>query len=106
MYSRRATTADVPAIAELGRRWETHWFGAPEESEAEFREFFDRAEVSRVLLDDYRLVAAAWRAGDEAAIVVDPATAIVTFESGGAMLIVALPAPGWLQPVLDTLVSE
>jgi hypothetical protein len=39
-------------------------------------------------------------------IVVLPATAIVTLERGGAMLTVALPAPGWLQPVLETLVRE
>ena len=36
------------------------------------------------------------------AAVVD--TQIDTFESGAAMLMTALPAPGWLQPVLDTLV--
>ena len=39
-------------------------------------------------------------------IVVLPETAIVVFESGEAMLTVALPAPGWLQPVLETLVTE
>jgi hypothetical protein len=37
-------------------------------------------------------------------IVVLPETAIVVLDSGGAMLTVAVPAPGWLQPVLDTLV--
>jgi hypothetical protein len=42
--------------------------------------------------------------GQGVPIVVLPATATVTSVSGAAMETVALPAPGWAQPALDTRV--
>lgn len=76
MQSRVATPADVPAIADLERRWEAAWFGAPEQDEHEVRENFDRAEGSRVLVEADRMVAAAWRWGTETMLVVDPDVAL------------------------------
>jgi mycothiol synthase len=76
METRPASADDVQAIAELQRRWETARFGAPEQDEDEVRESFDRAEVTRVLLDDARIVAAAWCSGIESTLVVDPDAAL------------------------------
>ena len=72
MHTRPATQTDVPALAELQRGWETAWLGASKESEDEVRESFNHAEASRVLLDNGRIVAAAWCAGTESSMIVDP----------------------------------
>jgi mycothiol synthase len=62
--ARPASDADVPAVVQLQAAWEAHWFGAPEQDEAELRESFDRVDPlatrSRLLHSDGRLVAAAW----------------------------------------------
>jgi mycothiol synthase len=76
MQSRPATPDDVPAIAVLERRWETRWYGAPELSENEVRESYDRAEVSRVLIDNEQIVAAAWCRGTSSFLVVDPEVSV------------------------------
>jgi mycothiol synthase len=76
MEVRPASGDDVPAIAALDRRWETVWFGAPEQDEDEVRERFDRAEDSVLVLDGDRPIAASWWAGVDASLVVDPAAAV------------------------------
>jgi mycothiol synthase len=76
MESRPATPDDVPAIADLERRWETRWYGAPELSESEVRESYERAQSSRLLIDDGRIVAAAWVWQSSTVMVVDPDAAV------------------------------
>lgn len=72
MQARTVDPSDLPAIAELARRWEAAWFGAPERTEDEVRESFELAEASRLLVDDGRIVAAAWSWGTESVLTVDP----------------------------------
>jgi ribosomal protein S18 acetylase RimI-like enzyme len=75
MRARPATLDDVPAIAALQDGWDTHWFGAPENDEAQVRRSLSRveplAERSRLLLDDAGELAAAswWWTGDTRLIV-------------------------------------
>lgn len=77
MPIRPATLADLPAIAELQRRYDTAWFGAPELDEAEVGESFRRvdplAEHSRLVVDGARVIAAAWWWETSATLLVDPA---------------------------------
>lgn len=74
--ARVATRADIPAVAELHRRSDVAWFGAPETDESETAEEFDLADDltlnSRLLFHDDRLVAAALRFVTEAGLTVDP----------------------------------
>src|SRR3954465_3401270 len=44
MHARPATADDVPALAALQVRWDTHWLGAPENDESELRSTFDRGD--------------------------------------------------------------
>ena len=73
---RAATRADIPAVAQLHRRSDTAWFGAPETDENETAEEFDLAgdlaANSRLLFDGDRLVGAALRFVTEAGLTVDP----------------------------------
>ena len=78
LQSRPAVAADLPALVELQRGWEAHWFGAAESDEDEVRDSFDRVEplerCSRLLFDGDRLVAAAWWwQPDETSLHVSPA---------------------------------
>lgn len=75
--ARPATPADGPGVVALQRRWETHWFGAPEHDEGDVRADLGRAvplaERSWLLLDGDRLVAAAWWwRPDDPTVLVDP----------------------------------
>lgn len=78
MRSRPATRDDLPAIAALQERWETRWFGAPEQDLHELDESFGKAEPlaerSLVLLgDEDRLLGAAWWYQEtHSHVVVDP----------------------------------
>ena len=60
---RPVTSADIPVIAALQERWDTRWFGAPEEDESEVRSSLDRVspleQCSVLLHDGDRLVARA-----------------------------------------------
>jgi mycothiol synthase len=79
MRTRSATAADLPAVIAAQVRWNTHWFGAPEDDEDELAEDFGRVaspqRYSQVVLDESgRLLAAAWCwSPTESAVVVDPA---------------------------------
>src|SRR3954447_20794564 len=78
MHARPATADDVPALAALQVRWDTHWLGAAENDESEVRASFDRvdplAEHSRVLhADGGQLLAASWWSGTDTHLLVDPA---------------------------------
>lgn len=77
MLTRAATPQDLPAVAALQRRWESAWFGAPEQDEGEVAESFERAdpmsEHSRLLFDGDALLAAAWWWRGSTTLLVDPA---------------------------------
>jgi ribosomal protein S18 acetylase RimI-like enzyme len=77
MRARPATLDDVPALTALQTRWDTHWFGSPENDEAEVRESLRRVELaehSRVLLDDAGgLVGASWWWHGDTRLLADPA---------------------------------
>ncbi|WP_426561470.1 GNAT family N-acetyltransferase [Angustibacter sp. McL0619] len=80
MRARPATLDDVPAILALQRRWDTHWFGAPENDESEVRQSLNRVEPlaghSLLLLDDAgELVGASWWWSGDTRLIVDPAHA-------------------------------
>jgi ribosomal protein S18 acetylase RimI-like enzyme len=75
--TRPATPSDVAGVVALQRRWETHWFGAPEHDEDDVRADLGRAEPlaerSRLLLDGGRVVAAAWWwRPDDPTVLVEP----------------------------------
>lgn len=76
MHTRPATLADLPAIAELQRRWDVAWFGVAEQGEGEVREDFERVEHpetrTRIVLDGERLLAAAWSWSTQATLIIDP----------------------------------
>src|SRR4051794_20315326 len=78
MHARPATPDDVPALAALQVRWDTHWLGAPENDESELRSTFDRvdplAERSRVVVGHggQMLGAAGWQ-GTDTQLLVEPA---------------------------------
>src|SRR5579875_1567994 len=76
MQTRPVRPSDLPALAQLHRRWDTAWFGAPEHDEDEVREFVERAaplaERSLLVLDGERIVGAAWRTATDSALLVDP----------------------------------
>ena len=77
LSTRPITAADIPAIAALQERWDTRWFGAPEEDESEIRASLDRVspldQCSVLLHDGDRLVAASWWwKADDTALLVDP----------------------------------
>ena len=76
MEARPATSADVPAVAELQHRWDIAWFGASEHSTEEVAEYFgytdSLAEDSRLLFDGGRLVGAGFRWGSDTLLLTDP----------------------------------
>jgi len=78
MRLRPATLDDVPALAELYERYDSRWFGGPENDESEVRESLELAQPledrSRVVLDDEGLVRAAawWFGGTDSTLLVDP----------------------------------
>lgn len=76
MLTRAATPDDLPAVAALQRRWETAWFGAPEQDEGEVAESFaladPMAEHSRLIFDGDELLAAAWWWRGSTTLLVDP----------------------------------
>jgi len=77
--SRPATRDDLAALLELQRRWDTHWFGAPEHDLAEVSEALEQAnpleERSRLLVADMRLLAACWHSDSgDTTLLVDPAS--------------------------------
>jgi ribosomal protein S18 acetylase RimI-like enzyme len=75
MHSRPATVDDFDLLVDLHQRWDLAQFGAVEHDADEVRETLgDEAtlsERSRLLIDDGRLVAAAWH-GIEPTLLVDP----------------------------------
>ncbi len=77
MLIRAATVADLPAIAELQRRFDAAWFGVPEHDQNEVRESLEcvdpLAEHSRLVVDGDRVLAAAWWWATDATLLVDPA---------------------------------
>ncbi len=115
MLARPAQPQDLTAITALQRRWDTHWFGAPEHAEAEMRISFDRvdplAERSRLLLaDDGRLLAAAWWWNPfETSLLVDPdvdpeplyADLLPWFVASGAQAVEPLDRDTALRAVLE-----
>ena len=77
LSTRPVTAADIPDIAALQQRWDTRWFGAPEEDESEVRASLERVspleECSVLLHDTDRLVAAGWWwKADDTTLLVDP----------------------------------
>ncbi len=72
MILRPATEADVAALFAMQQAYDTTWFGAPEQSEAEVRENLGLAESTVVLVDADAIIgyAAVWRAGT--VLVADP----------------------------------
>jgi ribosomal protein S18 acetylase RimI-like enzyme len=76
VHSRPATRDDLAALVDLQARVDLAWFGAVEQDEDEVREFLDRIDDlqhrSRVVLDDGRLVAAAFWEPNDAQLLVDP----------------------------------
>lgn len=76
---RPATPDDVPALTELYREVDTHWFGAPEHDESEVAEELglidDLTADTRLGFDGDRLVSAALRGRHESVVLVRPGTA-------------------------------
>jgi GNAT superfamily N-acetyltransferase len=70
MMLRAATSADVPALTELQRAYDTAWFGAPENDEDEVREGLDLADVACVVVNGASYVGAGlrWRTGSSLVI--------------------------------------
>ncbi|MGN6607092.1 MAG: GNAT family N-acetyltransferase [Jatrophihabitans sp.] len=78
MHIRPAASDDVAALTDLDARIDTHWFGRPERSADEVREFLDLAEPladnTRLLFDGDRLIAAGQRFGHDSVLAIDPGT--------------------------------
>jgi mycothiol synthase len=76
MDGRSASLDDLAAIVELHERYDTAWFGSPENDEDDVRKSLGRvaqlAEHSRLIGDGVRLLAAAWWGGSDATLLVDP----------------------------------
>ena len=76
MHTRPATSDDVALAAELAARFDTAWFGAPENDEDEIGEYFDQVPSfetdSRVFSDDGRVLAVALHNPHDAWFVTDP----------------------------------
>ncbi len=76
MQTRPASPADVPALTELWRRWDTHWFGAPEHDESELREdlapLSSLEEQTLLVHDEEELVGAAWWWGQHTVVLAAP----------------------------------
>ncbi|MGH8859988.1 MAG: GNAT family N-acetyltransferase [Jatrophihabitantaceae bacterium] len=76
MRTRPASMDDVPVTAELVRRSDVFWFGAPEHDEGEVREFFDHTSSfdtdSVTILDGDRLVGLALRNATDSWYVTEP----------------------------------
>lgn len=98
--SRPATPDDVPALTELQRASDTHWFGAPEHDEAEVREELDLVDDlvadSRLWFDGDQLLCFALRGRHESSIAVRP---------GGAAYTVLDDALNWLTRPGPTLLE-
>jgi ribosomal protein S18 acetylase RimI-like enzyme len=80
MHQRAATLDDVPAVAQLQRSWDVHWFGVAEHSVEEVREYFgytdSPAEDTLLLFDGEQgehLAAAGFRWGEATMLIADPA---------------------------------
>lgn len=78
MAVRAATPDDLPALVQLQRRFDLAWFGVVEQNEDEVRETWQRVDPlidnSRVVLGEGKVIAAAWRWGAAADLLVDPGT--------------------------------
>ncbi|HZC71146.1 MAG TPA: GNAT family N-acetyltransferase [Jatrophihabitans sp.] len=76
MQTRPASANDLAVIAALNGRYETKWFGAPEQSEAEVAEQLGwaapLAENSLLVFDTARLVGAGLRFGENISLEIDP----------------------------------
>ena len=76
MRTRAASPDDLPALTELYRAWDVAQFGVTEHDADEVAETFAPggalADQSLLLLDDDRLVAAAWYWSTETTLLVDP----------------------------------
>jgi ribosomal protein S18 acetylase RimI-like enzyme len=76
VITRPASPEDLPAAAELARRADTAWFGAPERDQDEIGEYFEQVAdfetSSRMFFDDDRLVAVALRNDTDAWFETDP----------------------------------
>jgi ribosomal protein S18 acetylase RimI-like enzyme len=76
MQNRPATLDDVAATAELTRRAETAWFGAPEHDESEIKAYFEQVDSfetgSRLFFEDGRLVAVALHSATDNWFTTDP----------------------------------
>jgi hypothetical protein len=74
--SRAITEADLPAVAELVRRVEAEFFGAPEQDAVEVADRVRQAEPlwhrSRLVENDGSLRGVAWSSRTEAQLAVDP----------------------------------
>jgi hypothetical protein len=86
--------ADFPVVAELVRRAEAAWFGAPEQDENEVAERLRLAGPlsarSRLVEEDGRVVGAAWAGPAGTELTVDP--------DGNAALVLAELVP-WLEGI-------
>ncbi len=67
---RAATSADLPALTELQRAYDTAWFGAPENDEDEVREGLETADATCVVVNGSSCVGAGlrWRTGSSLVI--------------------------------------
>lgn len=67
---REAASADLPALTELQRAYDTAWFGAPENDEDEVREGLDMADVACLVMNGASCVGAGlrWRTGSSLVI--------------------------------------
>lgn len=76
IWSRPIGTADVPALADLNRRFEIHWFGQPEQSEDEIREWLGRVAApdtdTLAIFADDRMVGAGARLHPDTVLIADP----------------------------------
>lgn len=74
--SRPIVPADVPALADLNRRFELRWFGQPEQSEDEIREWLARVAAPETntlaIFADDRMVGAAARLHPDTVLIADP----------------------------------
>lgn len=70
MLLRAPVDADLPGLTELQRAYDTAWFGAPENDEAEVREGLEMADAACVIMEDGRYVGAGlrWRTGSSLVI--------------------------------------
>lgn len=74
MIVRAATDADVPALLAMQQSFDTHWFGAPEQSEDELREDLGHARSNVVAVDGDRILGYAAVLASGSVLVCDPAS--------------------------------